>query len=548
MTTTLLRQGSSHETISELPQARLHGPSRSLVSVVIPCYNQGRFLSEAIETVLQQTYRNFEILVVDDGSTDDTAAVAQSYPVRYIYQKNGGLPAARNTGIRASRGEFVVLLDSDDRLFPHAIESGVQMLLAHSHCMMASGDFSFVSADGSWIRPSGKPLVTENHYQSLLRSNFIEMTATCLFRREVFDRVGLFDPSLRASEDYEFYLRVARDSEIVCHSATIAEYRSHGNSMSRDGERMLNETMRVVHLQEKNLGSDPDSRQAYNQGIKSWRRLYGRHLAVQLALQPKTRAEGYGRKLKLLARQYPPGLLIHLLCRLMPDAWNRILEQRKLRRLGWVPPGQVNWGNIRNLVPIGKLLDVPRGTSIHAFYCQKALSACRAVVKEPMLYIGEPQTESSRQTMTALLGADNLAMLQTVTVEEFQSKHWGASQFNCILISDCLEYLPDPAPLLALAKQLLNPNGVLLAILPGLQSGHRQCGVKNLHWRFTTHSASNLFEQQFGREQLQIASYGNVLTTVAALHGLAAEELKPQELEPQDPAYEVTIFVRAVNA
>ena len=84
--------------------------NRRLVSVVIPCYNQALFLPEAIETVLQQTYQEFEVIVVDDGSTDSTAEIARAYPIRYIYQENQGLPAARNTGIRATRGEFVVLL------------------------------------------------------------------------------------------------------------------------------------------------------------------------------------------------------------------------------------------------------------------------------------------------------------------------------------------------------------------------------------------------------------------------------------------------------
>src|SRR4051812_6741892 len=151
---------------------------RSLVSVVIPCYNQANFLSEAIETVLQQTYRHIEIIVVDDGSIDNTSQVSQSYPVRYIHQNNQGLPAARNTGILASRGEFVVLLDSDDRLFPHAIESGLRIFEMDPECMMATGDFSFVSANGTWMSPSGKPVIANNHYEALLRSNFIEMTAS----------------------------------------------------------------------------------------------------------------------------------------------------------------------------------------------------------------------------------------------------------------------------------------------------------------------------------------------------------------------------------
>src|SRR6266513_5232454 len=101
-------------------------PASGLVSVIIPCYNQAHFLHEAIESVLAQTYSNREIIVVDDGSTDNTATVARCHsPPRYIYQENAGPSAARNTGFEQSRGEYLVFLDADDRLLPEALEIGV---------------------------------------------------------------------------------------------------------------------------------------------------------------------------------------------------------------------------------------------------------------------------------------------------------------------------------------------------------------------------------------------------------------------------------------
>src|SRR5215211_9350661 len=97
-----------------------------LVSVVIPCYNQAHFLGEAIESVLSQSYRNFEILVVDDGSTDNTSEVASRYErVRIVRQENRGLSGARNRGLREAKGEYVVFLDADDRLLPGALEASL---------------------------------------------------------------------------------------------------------------------------------------------------------------------------------------------------------------------------------------------------------------------------------------------------------------------------------------------------------------------------------------------------------------------------------------
>src|SRR5215212_9690625 len=119
----------NHAQASNFEQARhdLRNPwkeqqgSPPLVSVVIPCYNQAHFLSEAIESVLAQTHPNFEIIVVDDGSTDNTSEVAARYPgVRHIRQDNQGLAAARNTGLRESKGTCLVFLDADDRLLPNA--------------------------------------------------------------------------------------------------------------------------------------------------------------------------------------------------------------------------------------------------------------------------------------------------------------------------------------------------------------------------------------------------------------------------------------------
>src|SRR5579872_2171738 len=120
------------DTIKHMPEIRLQSgtvtePQRPLVSVVVVCYNQAHFLADAINSVLGQTYKNVEIIVVDDGSTDDTAATAQRFPgIRYIHQKNCGLSAARNTGLKASRGQYLVFLDGDDRLLPEAVSVGIE--------------------------------------------------------------------------------------------------------------------------------------------------------------------------------------------------------------------------------------------------------------------------------------------------------------------------------------------------------------------------------------------------------------------------------------
>ena len=197
-----------------------------LVSVVIPCYNQAHFLGEAIESVFKQTYKHFEIVVVDDGSTDNTSEVARRYSgIRCIEQVNQGLSAARNTGIRESKGEYLVFLDADDRLYPIALEAGLRCFKVFPECGFVYGAYRFITSDGF---PLWKPIlnrVDKEHYLALLRENYIGMNGTVMFRRDVLELFEGFDTSLAACEDYDLYLRVARTFSIRYHDNVVAEYR-----------------------------------------------------------------------------------------------------------------------------------------------------------------------------------------------------------------------------------------------------------------------------------------------------------------------------------
>jgi glycosyltransferase involved in cell wall biosynthesis len=124
----------------------------ALVSVIIPCYNHARYLGQAIESVLDQSYPRVEIIVVDDGSTDHTTQVAARYSgVHYVRQENQGLSAARNTGLRQSRGDFPVFLDADDLLLPGALEAGLNCLKTQPEAAFVSGHYRYIQEDGSFL-------------------------------------------------------------------------------------------------------------------------------------------------------------------------------------------------------------------------------------------------------------------------------------------------------------------------------------------------------------------------------------------------------------
>src|ERR671913_1812143 len=149
-------------------------PDEGKVSVVIPCYNQAHFLGEAIQSVLSQSYQAFEVIVVDDGSTDDTKEVASAYAledskVRLVRQQNRGLAGARNRGLAEASGEYVVFLDSDDRLLGEALEVGVRELEFHPECAFVSGHYRAIAAEGSFLWKPYEPPIERDGYLVLLQ-------------------------------------------------------------------------------------------------------------------------------------------------------------------------------------------------------------------------------------------------------------------------------------------------------------------------------------------------------------------------------------------
>ena len=246
------------------------------VSVVIPCYNHAHFLEQAIESVLTQSYSDFEIIVVDDGSTDDTAEVVRPYsPVRYIYQENSGLSAARNTGLRHSRGEFLVFLDADDRLLPHAVETGVGCIREHPECAFVSGHCRVINATGAILSSPRQLRVEREHYLTLLRGGtYIWCPATVLYQRRVFDLVHGFDPKLNPAADYDLYLRITRDFPVYSHGHVIAEYRQHSSNMSRDTSKMERAALAAHDAQWNFVKANSHFREAYDAGRRFWRNDY----------------------------------------------------------------------------------------------------------------------------------------------------------------------------------------------------------------------------------------------------------------------------------
>ena len=281
-----------------------------LVTVVIPCYNQAHYLGEAIRSVFDQAYPNLEVIVVDDGSTDETAQVAARYAgVVCIRQGNQGLAAARNRGLEGSRGEYVVFLDADDRLAAGAIAVGADSLDSHPDCAFVYGNVRLIDANGSLLSNPPRVNIERDHYLELLRHNHIWSPGAVMYRRSVFDAIGLFDPRVNASADYDLNLRIAKSSPIFCHGEVVLEYRKHDSNMTRNVAEMLKTSLAVRRSHGRRVKLSRMQRVALEGGIRAVQKDYGEKL-VRV-----TRSHVEGRRWRqalpgalALLRYYPEGL------------------------------------------------------------------------------------------------------------------------------------------------------------------------------------------------------------------------------------------------
>jgi len=279
------------------------------VSVVIPCFNQGHFLAEAIDSVRAQTYSLHEVIVVDDGSLDNSYEVAGRYPdVQRLRPRHRGVAASRNLGLARARGDFIVFLDADDRLLPHAIERGVAALSKRPQIAAAVGMSRDIGDDGEVIGEGGQPLVTQDHYLHLLEDCYIWSGSSIVYRRAALEAVGGFDVGLRAGDDYDLYLRLTYAFPVYCHEDVVTEYRRHGSNTTRDPGIVLTSQLQVLGAQRTRL-RDQRERAARLRGIHNTRAAHGRALAERIANDWRERRRRRALSgLLTLARWYPRGI------------------------------------------------------------------------------------------------------------------------------------------------------------------------------------------------------------------------------------------------
>jgi len=296
--------------------------SRPLVSVAIPCFNQARFLNDAIASVRLQRYAPVEVVVVDDGSTDGSAQVAAAAGVRLTRQGNAGLSSARNAGLEMARGEFIVFLDADDELLPDAVGSGVELL---QRCPSLSCVVRLCQSMDSERRPLPTvhtPPGTPELYPVWLRRNFVWTPGAAVFRTEAISAIGGFPVDLAPAADYAVYLTLARNAAVMFDGREVVRYRQHDENMSRDPVLMLDATLGVLRRERRHVA--PEYREDFRAGVQVWREYYGEQIIERLRRERRAGITSAWQKTAVLA------LTMHC---------PRVLARHSLRKLSRVLRG-----------------------------------------------------------------------------------------------------------------------------------------------------------------------------------------------------------------
>jgi glycosyltransferase involved in cell wall biosynthesis len=528
-----------------------------LVSVVAIFLDGERFLDEAIRSVFEQTHARWELLLVDDGSTDGSTAIARGWAerepqrVRYFEHpghRNEGMSASRNVGLRHARGDYLALLDADDVWLPEKLARQVAILEAHPEVGLLFG------APLYWFGWTGQAddrardyvidlkIPTDRVYQppSLLVPYLRRLAPTpcpsdVLVRRSAAEAVGGFEAHFTGVnmvyEDQGFFSKLLLHAPAFASGETWDHYRQHPES---------------CYAVSKASGGREHARAYFLRWFRGYLRRRGITDgpvwdAVRGELKQHGLASRAVRGLRQVARAALPLRMRSWIGRRVPG-----LDGRPSRR-------RVRFGSLRRLTPVSRQFGWDRGgLPVDRYYIERFLQSHAADIRGRVLearddaytrkFGGAKVTRADVLHPTA--GNPNATIVADLTCAD----PIPTDAFDCIVLTQVLPFIPDVPAAVATLHRILRPGGVALVTVPGISQIVRYDMDRwGDYWRFTTLSARRLFEAAFPEGDVQVEAHGNVLVATAFLQGLTTHDLRPDELDYRDPDYEVLITVRAVK-
>jgi glycosyltransferase involved in cell wall biosynthesis len=542
-----------------------------LVSCIMIFWNAETFIQEAIESVFAQKHERWELLLVDDGSTDRSTliarGVARQWPdrVRYLEHqghRNLGMSVSRNLGIAHAAGRYVAFLDADDVWLPNKLTAQVALLEAHPEAGMVYGPtqywYSWTDnpadrsrdvvgdtgvAPDSLVRPPAL-------LRLALQNNGATMPGMCslLVRRDTVESVGGFEAAFRGPyEDQAFLLKVFLNSPVFVMDGCFDRYRQHPNSCCA----------LAIARGEYHPARPHPARRVFLHWVKGY--LSARHVtdaeiwhALDRALKPYRLLPLHrlGARLEWAWQRLQTAVKAPL-----KRTWAWPFHRRLLaawRRQDYRPPtGWVRFGDLRRTRPISRQYGYDRGRPIDRYYIEAFLARHGHDIRGRVLEIGEAtytrRFGGDRVTSSDVLHVDEGNPEATIVADLTAADHVRSGSFDCVILTQTLQLIYDVPAALRTAYRILEPGGVLLATVPGISQISSDEWGKTWYWGFTALSARSLFEEAFPEEEIEVSAHGNVLAATAFLQGLAAEELEQAELDDCDREYEMLITVRAVK-
>ena len=308
------------------------------VSVIMPAYNVAEYIAEAVESVLAQTFSDFELLIVNDGSTDGTPEIARRYAaldprLHLIEQENRGLAAARNAALRQAKGEMIALLDSDDLWAPGFLEAQIAILHARPEIDIVTGNAWTLGSHehGEPARPSPDSRPAPN--LTTILTDELSVFIMSVFRRRVYDTIGGFDEMLRTNEDFDFWFRAALAGfKFARNDQPLGHYRRRDDSLSASQVRMLRGALRVYYKQRPAVLHDPRALRLLDNSVER----FEADLIATEAREAITQKDfpAASRHLSALGERRGGAVLriIRLLARWMPRLLWRAYELRRRRQ------------------------------------------------------------------------------------------------------------------------------------------------------------------------------------------------------------------------
>jgi GT2 family glycosyltransferase/SAM-dependent methyltransferase len=537
--------------------------TESLISVLMPAFNAGPFLTPAIESVLQQTHGALELLIVDDGSTDGSAAVLERFAARdarvrclaHPARENRGMSASRNLALRHARGDHVALLDADDAWLPMKLEQQLAALQAHPTAAFLEApvlewhSWTGRTADAARDRlvstglPGGVAFRPPELLTTLLRRpDTAPWPSSMLIRRDAFLACAPEDEFRDVYEDQVWYAKLCLAYEGVHFGSCQTRHRKHPTSATATADRDGREArgrVRFLEWLERFLDArdqhEPELRAALADALRSAR-------AQRQPAEPGPRT----------ALHRAIGVTKAVSRTVLPAPVRRAARRALTAARGGTPaPGTLHLGDLRRVTPLCDAFGYSRGGPIDRVYIESFLDRHRTDVRGRALEVGDA-TYLFRFGDERLVSADVLHVdpdnpFATIVADLEDWPDAPEGRFDVIVFTQTLHLIYDVRAALATLHRLLAPGGVLLMTVPGISQIDRETWGSTWYWAMTSHVVTRLCDDVFGPGRTQVVPHGNVLAASGFLYGLGAGELRAEELATPDFAYQVVVTARAVK-